>query len=129
MKRNILAIIALLTLFCTACHKETFEDRVAKEVEYFNHNEAPKRQDPISVFDSMSFDRSTLTISYFYTVEGDGEALFPTDLMQDNVLKNLRSSLQLKEHKEHGCNFRYVYHGASNGASLLDVTFSPKDYK
>ncbi len=130
MKKGIIASAFLGGLLLAAsCHRQTFEDSVAQEVENFNKNEAPKRQDPVSVFDSMNFDRQSLTISYFYTVEGEGETLFPAELLKESVLKTLRSSIQLKEHKERGYNFRYVYNAKSDGHTLMDVTFTKKEYK
>ncbi len=128
MKKTFIFVIAALATF-TSCKKQTFEDRVAEEVEYFNKNEAPKRQDPISVFDSMTFERQTLTVGYYYTVEGIGEEQFPLELMKENVLKNIRASIQLKTHKEHKVNFRYVYLAKSNKKVLMDETYTAEDYK
>jgi hypothetical protein len=130
MKKTI--FIALTLAFTlTGCKKQTFEDRVIADVEHFNTKEAPKHMDVYTTLDSMNYDKSTQTIGYYYTVNGiaDDVELFPAAPFRQQLLQNVRSSLQLKPHKEHGCNFRYCYLSQTTGRPLLDVTFTPEDYK
>ena len=118
-----------MAAMCVACHKQTFDERVQFEVEQFNKKEAPKRLDMYTTFDSMAYDTQTLTLSYFYTIEGDVEAsMFPIDAMKEELLGNMRNSIQLKTHKEHGLSFRYVYFLQKTGKPFLDCTFTPEDY-
>ncbi|MDE7167011.1 MAG: hypothetical protein K2O17_08305 [Bacteroidaceae bacterium] len=127
MKKTVFLVIGMAVCL-SACRKQTFEERVAQEVKEFNEKEAPKRQDMYTMFDSMTFVPKQQTLSYYYTVEGDGEQLFPAELMKENILKGVRSSLALKSHKEHGLNLQYKYYGKSSGKVLMDVTFTPEDY-
>lgn len=127
MKKTVFFAIGMAVCL-SACKKQTFEERVAQEIKEFNEKEAPKRQDMYTMFDSMTFVPEQQTLSYYYTVEGDGEQLFPVELMKENILKGIRSSLALKSHKEHGLNLQYKYYGKSSGKVLMDVTFTPEDY-
>ena len=128
MKIKFLLHVVLAIPTLTACHKLTFEDKVAQDVEHFNRKEAPKRQDPFTVFDSMAYDRETKTISYYFTADSLGEDLFPTEQMRENTLNNIRNSIQLKPHKEHRMNFQYKYYGRRSGKVLMDAFFTPEDY-
>ncbi|MDE5788195.1 MAG: hypothetical protein K2H79_06610 [Bacteroidaceae bacterium] len=127
MKKTVFLAIGMAVCL-SACRKQTFEERVAQEVKEFNEKEAPKRQNMYTMFDSMTFVPEQQTLSYYYTVEGDGEQLFPNELMKENILKGVRSSLALKSHKEHELNLQYKYYGKSSGKVLMDVTFTPEDY-
>ena len=128
MKKSIL-LLPVIALACTACHKQTFDERVLAEVEQFNQKEAPKRLDMYTTFDSMNYDTKSLMISYFYTIEGNMDAsVFPVDAMREELLGNLRNSIQLKAHKEHGISFHYIYFLQKTGKPLLDCTFTPEDY-
>ena len=133
MKKGIFSIAATLLGFgltaATSCGKQSFEQQLEADVRNFNEHEAPQRQEPILMLDSMAFDANIHTLSHFYTVEGDGERLFPADLWKEEVRKNVRSSLALKPHKEHGINLRYVYYGKSSGKVLMDATYTPEDYR
>lgn len=130
MKKTALLLTLSLTLV-SGCRKQTFDERVQAEVEHFNVKEAPKHMDIYTTLDSMNYDQPTQTIGYYYTVNGiaDDSELFPAEAFQQQLLQNVRSSLQLKSHKEHGCNFHYCYISQTTGRPLLDVTFTPEDYK
>lgn len=129
MKKTFL-ILPLIVLATSACKKQTFDERVASEVELFNQKEAPKRLDMYTTFDSMAYEPSTQLLSYFYTIESDLDpSAFPKEEMRKELLKNLRSSIQLKSHKEHGISFRYKYYLKQTGKTIIDCTFTPEEYK
>lgn len=129
MKQTFL-LLAVATLLLTGCKKQTFDERVQAEVEHFNLKEAPKRIDAATTFDSMQYDASQLRLSYFYTVETDIPIdLFPREDIKQELLRNLRQSLQLKTHKEHGLLFHYRYILQPSGETIVDCTFTPEDYK
>ena len=130
MKKTLFIIIAL-AFTLTGCKKQTFEERVMADVENFNKKEAPKKMDIYTTLDSMNYEPATQTIGYYYTISGiaDDPDMFPADAFRQQLVQNVRSSLQLKPHKEHACNFHYCYFSQSTGRPLLDVTFTPEDYK
>ena len=122
--------MATAALVLTGCKKQTFDERVQAEVDHFNEKEAPKRLDSITTFDSMQYDSKQLLLSYFYTLKTDLPMdLFPKEDVKQELLRNLRQSLQLKTHKEHGLLFRYKYILSPSGDTLIDCTFTPEDYK
>lgn len=122
--------MVLCALALSACKKQSFDDAVLAEVEQFNTKEAPKRIDPFTTFDSMRYDRNSLRITYFYSVETDMDInQFPTEEMKAELLKNLHTSIQLKAHKERGLLFHYLYLRKGNNEKILDCTFSPEDYR
>lgn len=127
MKRVFTVVFIAISL--SACHKQTFDDQVLADVEHFNQKEAPKQLDPYTTFDSMAYDASNLTLTYFYTLNADVDAsLFPTEEARDHLLDNLQNSIQMKTYKEHGLNFRYLFIWHETGLPLLDCTFTPDDY-
>jgi len=129
MKKTYL-LMAVAALVLAGCKKQTFDERVLAEVEHFNTKEAPKRLDNSTTFDSMQYDASQLKLSYFYTIEADIPAdLFPREDIKQELLRNLRQSLQLKAHKEHGLTFHYKYIEQPAGVTIIDCTFTPEDYK
>ena len=130
MKRAFLFIIPVVGVLCIACHKQKFDERVIAEIQHFNKKEAPKRLDIYTTFDSMAYDVSNQTLTYFYTVEGEADSdLFPVDAFKQQLKENLHSSLQLKAHKEHGLSFRYLYLSQQTGKPRLDCTFTTEDYQ
>ena len=76
MKKTIFIALAL-AFTLTGCKKQTFEDRVIADVEHFNTKEAPKHMDVYTTLDSMSYDKSTQTIGYYYTVNGIADDVPP----------------------------------------------------
>ena len=129
MKR-IIIIAAVAVMLMAGCKKQTFNERVLVEVEYFNTKEAPKRLDAATTFDSMQYDANEMLLTYFYTIETDVPAdQLPREEVKQELLRNLRHSLQLKSHKEHGVLFHYRYILQPAGETLVDCTFTPEDYK
>ena len=131
MKRGkLFVLLSAIVLTFTGCRKQTFDERVAAEVEHFNTKEAPKRLDSATTFDSMSYDPSQLLLSYHYTIETDIPLeQFPKEDIKQELLRNLRQSIQLKTHKEHGLLFRYRYVVQPSGEELIDCTFTPEEYQ
>ena len=129
MKRNLL-YLAVLVLALTACKKQTFDERVEAEVKQFNTTEAPKRLDQFTTFDSMAYVRDSLTLCYYYTIEGDLDlSIFPEDQLRDELLNNVRTSIQLKPYKERGLRFRYTYFVKDMDKPVINCTFAPEDYR
>lgn len=125
--------LTLLPLF-TACQKQTFEERVAEEVERFNRKESPKKMDEVTTLDSLNFDASSRTMSYCYSLSGpaDDESILTPEVKEKQhevLLQNLRGSIQLKPHKEQGFNFEYRYYSHKSGKLLLRERFTKRHYE
>lgn len=145
MKKTFLTILLTVTAL-TACHKQTFDERVEDEVIQFNEKQAPKRMDAYTTFDSMAYDRQALELSYYYTIDYDFNAQLFTDeevwneiwqekrgevqtQLREELLRNLQSSIQLKAYKEHGLTFHYTYYLKRTGETVVDCAFTPEDYR
>lgn len=132
MRKNLLPIVVLVIL--TSCHKQTFEERVAEEINNFNRKESPKRMDEVTTLDSLCFDGTSRTMTYCYSLNGlaDDETLLTPEVkgkQREALLLNLRGNIQLKPHKEQGFNFEYCYYSHKSGKLLLRERFTQEDYK
>ena len=89
--------------------------------------------DECTVMDSLTYDRQTRTLNYYYTVEG---ALDNDSVMTDQACeelkkmlhKNIINSVILKSYKENDINFRHCYYSKSSGKIRFQVRFTPEDY-
>ncbi|MBR1498562.1 MAG: hypothetical protein IJ615_02895 [Bacteroidaceae bacterium] len=136
MHKNKVMIAALLgiALATGACRRETKDEQVQRVFAEFTQKECPKFVDPYTRLDSARYDIAEKTLSYHYTVTDslDNELLFTDELIgdfQDNVLRELKSSIAMRSYKEMGITFRYDYRSQSTGKMMLDLTFTPDDYR
>ena len=129
MKKAIFIFIGAILL--TAC-QESMDERCAREAREFTKKKCPALVANGVTVDSMTFEPKSRTLSYYYTVEGvadDPEVIQRNDL-RSMMLKELKNSATLKDYKEAGYQFRYVYRSAKNkGTQLFEATFRQKDYR
>ena len=127
--KKLLLFATLLLL--TAC-QETLEDRCARECKEYTQKKCPVLVTNGVTLDSMTFDKSQLLMTYYYTVSGildDAEALRENNA-SSLLLKELKNTAALKLYKDAGYSFRYVYHSSKEkGTRVLDATFRKKDYQ
>ena len=127
--KKILLFATLLLL--TAC-QESLEDRCARECKEYTQKKCPVLVTNGVTLDSMTFDKSQLLMTYYYTVSGildDAEALRENNA-SSLLLKELKNTAALKLYKDAGYSFRYVYHSSKEkGTRVLDTTFRKKDYQ
>ena len=125
-------ILLFATLFLLTACQETLEDRCARECKEYTQKKCPVLVTRGVTLDSMTFDKSRVVITYYYTVSGildDAEALREHDA-RGLLLKELKNTAALKLYKDAGYNFRYVYHSSKEkGTRVLDTTFRKKDYQ
>ncbi len=126
-----LTLLLLLTL--TACHKQSFDEKVLENITSINRR-LPIRLDTLSVMDSLVFLPATQTLQTHNTLEGilDNDSLLTEEVRQtlsDNLLTSLKNNIQFRTYKEKGFRFQYLYHSRSSGKLLMQFTFSPADYR
>ncbi len=128
MKKIVYTLLAACLL--TAC-QESFEDRCAREAKEFTQKKCPAQINHNTVIDSMTFDKQTLTVSYYYTLSGNADnamAIQQTN-PREMLLKEVKNSTALSGAREHGYNIRYVYRSQANkGMVLFETTYTDKDY-
>lgn len=116
----------------TACH-ESLEDRAAREAKTFTEKNCPTPVKDNTRTDSLTFDKATRTIAYWYTLCGSADNAEGLQQQKEKLISVLRegvkASTQLKAYKDEGFSMRYVYHSEKAPKEvLLDVTFTEKDY-
>ena len=129
MKKVILFVLAVLTL--GAC-QESLEDKCARECVEFTKRKCPSAVAQDIVVDSMTFDRASHTIQYYYKLTGDSdrEDAYLKDQARDLLKNALKNTTQVMSYKEAGYNFRYIYYSEKNPETVyLDILLTEKDYQ
>lgn len=84
--------------------------------------------------DSCTFSIPKRTYYYNYTVKGelDVDSLYTQSLydrFRDQLLSDIKNSIQLKGCKDEGIILCYRYYSHRSGKLLMKQTFTKKDYK
>lgn len=127
MKKFLFPSLGLLLL--TACH-ESLEDKAAREAEEFTAKNCPVAVSENIINDSMTYEKPTRTIHYYYTISGMADTTaINKQQAKAELIKGVKDATSIRTYKEHGFNFAYTYYSAKNkGQVLVDVTVTPKDY-
>ncbi len=127
--KKLLILISVLVL--TSC-QETMDERCAREAKEFTEKKCPAIITDGVTIDSLVFEAANRNLIYYFTVEGvidDAEALKTHDL-RGMMLKELKNNANMKDYKDAGYNFSYVYYSTKNkGTRLFEATFREKDYR
>ena len=129
---TILFIIVLIAL--TGCKKQTLEERIYQEARQFTLKNCPKTIDQCTTLDSCTFSIAKRSYYYNYTVTDnlDIDSLYTQelyDMFREQLLSDIKNSIQLKTLKDAGISFCYRYYSARSGKVLMQQKFTPKDYK
>jgi PBP1b-binding outer membrane lipoprotein LpoB len=126
-----LSAVAVLTLLLCGC-QESIDERIAREAKDYTQRNCPNRMGDNIIVDSMTYDAQTRTITYHYTF---GEKV-DTALVNENreeitstLNKNVKEDLTTKFYKENDINFRYLYRTSDGRDTVLNIFFTPEDYK
>ncbi len=129
MKRIALAL--MLAAIMASC-QESLEDRCAREAKEYTKKKCPARIRENMIIDSMAFDRTTHTLHYYYTLNGnaDNEDVIKRNDIHGALLRQIKNATSVKEYKDAGYNFAYTYCSAKEkGKVLFEVTFTQSDYR
>lgn len=128
MKKYLLFTLSLLTF--TACH-ENLEERAAREAVEFTRKNCPTAVSEYIINDSMTYDKDTRTIHYYYTIKGKADTTaIDWSQARPELIKGVKSATNLRVYKDNDFNFAYTYYSSKNkGKILIDVRITPKDYK
>ena len=131
---KVLAIVCLGSLLvCNACQRETKDERIKREYEQFTLKECPKDMNFCTRMDSICYDIDTRTLTEYYTLKDtlDDESILTNELLngfRDEILKQLKTSLQMKPYKDEGINFRYDYRSFTTGKLLFELYYTKEEY-
>ena len=123
-------ITTMLAMALASC-QESLEDKCANEADEFTRKKCPARIDENIIIDSMTFDKSSHTLAYWYHLEGaaDTSAVFKKINMKKVLTDELKNTTNMKLYKDAGYSFRYVYCSGKSKAVYFDTTIREKDYK
>ena len=124
-------IFVVFALLLAAC-QESLEDRCAREAKDYTRKNCPVKLDNTTTLDSMTFERETHTLHYYYRLTGvaDQDTLLQQIDMVGMLKNELKNTTSLRVYKENKFRFAYTYHSEKNPQKvLLDVVFTDKDYQ
>ena len=123
-------VLSAFLLLLTAC-QESLEDRCARETKEYTRKNCPAKMDNNSILDSLTFERETHTLHYYYKLTGfaDQDGVLEKVDAVDALKKELKNTTSLRVYKENKYRFAYTYHSEKNpGKVVLEVVFTDKDY-
>ena len=121
----------LLTLY--GCSRQmNFDERCRKEAQMQTKKVCPKVITPGITLDSITYDTKNRIMQYHYTMEGGYDDTTTIAKGKNDFVKALgnqiRNSIDLKKYKDNGIGFRYTYTSKSTKKTLIDESFTSKDY-
>ena len=123
-------VFACLALLFTAC-QESLEDRCAREAKAYTAKNCPAKMEENIVIDSLTFERATHTLHYYYRMTGiaDKEDALDTVAAKKILKDGLKNTTSMKIYKDNDYNFAYTYHSSKDPKKVLfEVTFTKNDY-
>ena len=117
-------------MLLTAC-QESLEDRCAREAKEYTRKNCPAKMDNNSILDSLTFERETHTLHYYYRLTGfaDNDSIVER-LGAANILKNeLRNTTTLQLYKDNHYRIAYTYRSEKDKKKvLLDLVITEKEH-
>ena len=122
MKRFILPFFAALLL--VSC-QENIEDKALRETK-----NCPMKINDNVVIDSMTFERDSRTISYYYSMLGAADTTaIDKSSAREQLVRGIIESTSIRKYKENNFSFSYSYFSTKHkGKLLLKVVVKPEDY-
>jgi hypothetical protein len=130
MKKKHICGILVALLLC-GC-QETLEEKAARECQQYTKKNCPAQIDKSTILDSMTFEASTHTLQYHYTLTGAAGSigLLSDKEVHDALVKEVRNTTMMRMYKEAEYNFRFIYHSQRHPEQVLyEVTLTAKDYQ
>ena len=123
----------ILSAFCillVGC-RESLGDRCAREAKEYTEKNCPTKMDKNITLDSMTFERDTHTLHYYYTLTGfaDQDSVMEKVDAVGVLKEDLKNSTVLRVYKENKYRFAYTYYSEKDPKKIrLNVVFTDKDY-
>ncbi len=123
-------IMFMSFILFTAC-QESLEDRCARETREYTQKNCPVKLDNNTTLDSMTFERDSHTLHYYYRLTGlaDRDSILQDIDAARTLKEELKNTTSLRVYKENKYRFAYTFHSEKNPEKvLLEVVFTDKDY-
>ena len=125
-------IIGLMTaVFTLGSCQESLNEKCARECRQYTEKNCPVQIDNHTIIDSLTFEESSHTIHYYYTLTGiaDSVGLLSHEEARKALIDQLRNTTMMRVYKEEGFNFAYTYHSQKHPEFVhVEVILTPKDY-
>ena len=129
MKKSFLFV--LTALLFAAC-QESLEDKCEREAKEFTRKNCPAMIAKEIMMDSMSFERATHTIHYYYKLTGQSDRAdaYNKEEATKGLKEALKNTTSIQTYKNEGYNFVYTYRSEKDPKTIwLEVKLSKKDYE
>jgi hypothetical protein len=123
-------ILAAFCILLVGC-RESLEDRCAREAKEYTEKNCPTRMYENIILDSMTFERETHTLHYYYTLTGfaDQDGMMEKVNARKTLQEDLKNSTSLRVYKENKFRFAYTYYSEKDPKKVrMEVVFTDKDY-
>ena len=123
-------LLVVIGLVFAAC-QESLEDKCERDAKEYTRKHCPTAIDNNTIIDSLTFDRATHTIHYYYRLTGvaDEEKMIEQINAVDMLKKSLKNTTAVKVYKDNKYKFAYTYRSEKDPKKiLLEVVFTDKDY-
>ena len=132
MKKYMILLLAL-TAGLSACQRETFDERVKRELDEFTAKQCPRQLDEYMIELSREYKMKGRELVYTYEVigEADNKDLYTDELRRDahdNALKSIRYDLDLKVLKDSAVTFVHIYKSRKTGKVIFTDRFCKEEY-
>ena len=124
-------VFATLALFLASC-QESLEDRCARDAKTYTAKNCPAKMEENIILDSLTFERATHTLHYYYRMTGiaDKENALDTAAAAQILRDGLKNTTAMKVYKDNGYNFTYTYRSEKDPKkTILEVALTKKDYQ
>ena len=126
--------ILVLVLFCFSACQESLEKRAARELKEYTLKKCPTPIINDVQTDSANYEPETKTIHYYQKLCNRADNAEAINQHKSEIVSSMKDNLKAntanKTYKDNGFNFRYTYRSQKEpNKIILDVTFTPKDYK
>lgn len=127
------ATLAAYLFLSTACNHSSLEDRAEKDAKDFTERYCPTPVQQMQRTDSITFDRSTHTFKYYYTLTNAADNADNVNKVKHKLkpalLKDLKDNTNNKLYKKEAYNFHYIFRSESSKKVLYELVLTAKDYK
>ena len=107
------------------------EDRCEREAKEFTKRNCPTMIEAEIMIDSMTFERSTHTIHYYYKLTGNSDRAdaYKADEVKTLLKNALKNTTSVQIYKDEGYSFEYTYRSEKDPKVIyFDVLLTKKDY-
>ena len=106
-KSLVIWIILFLFATCLVACQESLEERCARETKEYTRKNCPIAVDEFTTQDSLSYNATTNTIHFYYSISGDTDKL-KLPVVRTILLNELRNTTNFKIYKDDGFTLAYT---------------------